>query len=170
MRIWCRTKEARAIGRRCHLVGNELSDFRELLPVRRGGEVIAGLGLELLLHLRILEDVLAVVEQHHVAIVGEAVNLIVDLHLVVAVGGRDVLQLVGVAVLLDKGIQLLQRSCAHEVGHPRGDHVQRVIGGSTRTVVLHDLCEHLVGRHFDHVDLDAGKLFPLGPRVVERVK
>ena len=101
LRIGRRPEEAGTVDLRRHLVGDELADLVELLPVLRRREVIAVLGLELLLHLRIVENVLAVVEQHDVAVVREAVDLAVIGHLVVAIGRRDVLELFAIAELVD---------------------------------------------------------------------
>ena len=110
MRVGRLAEEGRAIGVGRQLVGQELADLVELRPGFGRRQVVAELGLELLLDLRIAEDVLAIVEDEDVAIVGEAVDLAVDLHLVVAIGRRDVLQLVVVAVFLDIGVEHFQRA------------------------------------------------------------
>ena len=117
--------------------------------------------LEFLHHFRIFENVLAVVEEHHVAIVGEAIDLAADGHLIVAIGGRDILQFIAVAELVDQRIEVFQRPGPHQIRHPGGDDVQRIISAGTGAEVLHDLGEHLVGRHFDDLDLDSGEFFPL---------
>ena len=62
VRIGSGAEEAGAIGLGRHLVGDELADFGELLPVGGRRKVISVLGLELLHHLRVLEDVLAIIE------------------------------------------------------------------------------------------------------------
>ncbi len=110
------------------LLGEERADFVELLPGLGRREVVLVLGLESLLQIVAGEDVLAVVEQEHVAVVGKAVDLAVDRHLVVAIGRRDRLQFVAEAVLVHVGVELLECAGLHEVGHPRGDHVERVVG------------------------------------------
>ena len=128
------------------------------------------LRLELRLVLRVLEQVLAVVEDEEVAVVRESVDLAVDLHLVVAVGGSDVVELRAVAVLVDVGVQLLERAGLDQVRHPARDDVQRVIGAGAGAVLLEDLGEHLGRRHLDDLDLDAGQLLPLRAREVQGVE
>nr|WP_276486160.1 hypothetical protein [Bradyrhizobium zhanjiangense] len=83
LRIGRGAEESGAVDLRRHLVGDELADLVELFPVLWRRKLVAELGLERVLHLRIVEDVLPVIEQHHVAIVREAINLPVILHLVV---------------------------------------------------------------------------------------
>ena len=91
-------------------VGQELADLVEFLPGLGRCQVVTELGLEFFLYLRIVEDVLAVVEHEDVAIIGEAVDLAVHLHLVVAIGRRDLLQLVAIAIFLDIGVEHLERA------------------------------------------------------------
>ena len=82
-------------------VGQELADLRELLPGLRRGEIVAELGLELGLVRRIVEDVLPIVEDEHVAVIGKSVYLPVHEHLVVAIGRRDQRSSFLEAVLVD---------------------------------------------------------------------
>ena len=168
--IGSRSEEARAVRFGRHLLGDELADLGELLPVLGRREFIAHLGLELRLHLRILEDVFAVVQEHHVAVVGKPVDLVVDLHLVVTIRRRNVLQLLAISELVHERIQRFECAGFHEIGHPRRNHIQRVVCTGLGAIVLHDLGEHLVGRHLDHLDLDAGELFPLWSGVLQRIK
>ncbi len=146
------------------------ADLVELLPGLRRREVVAVFGLEVVLQIGAGEDVLAVVEQEHVAVIREAVDLPVDRHLVVAIGRGDHLQLVAEAVLVDVGIELLERAGLCQVGHPRRNHVERVVRAGAGAILLHDLGEHFGGRHFDHFDLAAGLLFPQRAGEIERVE
>ena len=141
-----------------------------LLPGLRRPQVVAVLRLELGLVVRILEEILAVVEDEEIAVVRESVDLAVDLHLVVAVRGRDVVELRAVVVLVDPGVQLLQRAGLDQVRHPARDDVQRVIGAGAGAVLLEDLGEHLGRRHLDDLDLDTGQLLPLRAGEVEGVE
>ena len=85
----------------------ELANFGELFPSGGWCQVVAVLGLEVFAQSRIRKNVFAVVHDENIAVIGEAVNLAVDLHLVVTVGGRDFLQLVAVGVFVYHGVQRL---------------------------------------------------------------
>ena len=165
------TEEGRAIELAATCLGDDLADLVEVLPVGgRHGHVGAVLVLVGLLDGRVVQHVGAIVHDEHVAVVRQAIDLAVHLHLVVAIGGRDLHQLVAVAVLVDEGVEVFQRAGIGEVGHPGRDHVERVIGAGTRLEVLHDLGEHLGHRNLDDLDVDAGEFLPLGTREVERVQ
>ena len=141
-------------------IGQEAANLVELLPGLRRRQVVLVFVLERLLQVGARENVLAVIEQEHVPVIGKAVDLAVDRHLVVAIRRRDLLQFVTEAVLVDVGIEHFQRAGLREVGHPRRDHVQRVVRAGARTELLHDLGEHFRGRHFDDLDLATGLFFP----------
>ena len=151
-----------AVGLRAVLVGDELADLAEGLPGLRRAEVVAVFGLELLHVRRILEDVLAVVEEVHVAIDDEAVGLAVVGHPVLE-GRRDVVELRLHAVLLDVGIERLHRSGAGEVGDPGRADQHHVIGAARGLMLQHLLGEELLERDLVHMHLDAGQLLPFRP-------
>ena len=155
---------------RLQLLGEERADLVELLPGLGRREFVLVLRLEGLLQRGVGEDVLAVVHDEHVTVVGEAVDLPVDRHLVVAVRRRDVLQFGAVLVLVDERVERLERAGLHEVGHPRGDDVQRVVRTGAGAVFLHDLREHLGRRDFDDLHLAARQLFPHRTREVLRIE
>src|SRR6516165_2116441 len=137
------------------------ADNIEICPGLGYCEVLAGLILESLLYGWIIEEVAAVVHQENVAIIGEAINLAAHFHLVVAVGRRNRLELGGITVFLDVGVERLERASLDEIGHPGRNNVERVICSGARLVVLHDLGEHLSGRDLDYLYVHAGQLFPL---------
>src|SRR5215472_14649062 len=74
------------------------ADNIEICPGLGHCKVLAGLVLECFLYCWILEDVASIVHDENVAIIWEAVDLAAHLHLVVAVGRCNCLQLGGVTV------------------------------------------------------------------------
>src|SRR5258708_22124126 len=94
------------------------SDDIEICPGLGHCEVLASLVLEGFLYGWILEDVAPIVHQENVAIIWEAVDLAPHFHLVVAECRRNRLELWGVAVLLDIGVEHLKRAGLGKIGHP----------------------------------------------------
>ena len=150
--------------------GQEAADFVELLPGLRRRQVVVVLGLEGLLQIVAREDVLAVIEQEYIAVIREAVDLAVHSHLVVAVGRGNALQFGAESILVHKRVKHFERAGLGQVGHPRRDHVKRVVRTGARTIFLHDLGEHFGGRDFDDLNLASGLLFPQRARKLGRVQ
>ena len=73
----------------------------------------------------------AVVHDEHITIVGEAVDLAIHHHLVIAVSGGDLLQFLAEGIFVDKRIEDFECTRIDQIGHPGRDHVQRVIGART---------------------------------------
>ena len=155
-----RPRLRRAVHVRTVLVGDELGDVVPLLPGRGRGERVAVLLHELRLVLLVLLDqVLPVHHDVHVAVIGEAVHVA----LVLApslVGVGDVRVLLAVAVLVHPVVDGNDGAHLHQVRQVGGGDVEHVVVGGTAEV-LHGGHEHLVHRRAGDLDLDAGELFPL---------
>ena len=160
---------AGAIDVRRHVVGDELRDLRVVLPGLRHFQRLAELGLVGLLQLRILEDVLAIVEGEHVAVVEEAPDL--------ALVGRQrlvervvVLEVRLVHVLGDVVVERRDHAAIGERRRPGRLDVEDVVGAGAGDV-LGDRLRILVGmRQLDDVRLDAGELLPDRAGEVARVE
>ena len=111
-----RTHEGGTVHVRRLGIGDRLADLVELVPRGRHRKA------------HLLEDILAVIEDEHVAIIREAVDGVADPHLVLAVDVADIVELRPIAVLVDVLVERLDRAGTHHVTHPGGHHVQDVIG------------------------------------------
>ena len=160
---------AGAIDVRRHLVGDELGDLGIFLPGLGRAERRVELRLIGLHHLRILEDVLAVVEGEHVAVVEEAPDL--------ALVGRQrlvervvVLKVRHVHVFGDVVVERRDHAAVGERRRPGRRDVEDVIGAGAGDVLGDRLGILVRIGQFDDVRLDAGELLPHRPGEIARVE
>ena len=134
-----------------------------------GSSALLNLALIGGLHLGVFENVLAVVEREHVAVVEEAPDL--------ALVGRQRLKermvIVEIGLVEIFGDVIVERrddAAVGERGRPCGLDVENVIGARAGDM-LGDRLRILVGmREFDHVGFDAGQLLPERAGEIARVE
>ena len=113
------TEEGSTIGLAAGPFGDETGNVVKRFPVaRRHRHRVAELVLEGRLQLGIAQNIRAIIHDEDIAIVGKAVDGIPDLHLIVAIDRRDLVEFLAIAMSVDIVIERFEGVGAGEIRHP----------------------------------------------------
>ena len=160
---------ARAVDVGRHLVGNELRDLRIVFPGLGYFERLVEFRLVCALQLGVIENILAIIEREHIAVVEEAPDFAF-----VGWQGLEERMIVRevrlVEIFRDEVVQRCDHTAIGQRGRPRRLDVEDVVGPRGCNMLGHRL-RILVGMgEFYDIGLNAGQLLPQWARKVARIK